>query len=174
MRRDLLRRSSSLLDHIITWTLTCTNTCAMQSSTSKVHEESSKCNDHALTLYTVNGDLLTYRKSKRPRARWAESETKEPGELKSKKIDPKQIPRIQAKQHVITSPIVPEIRKSYTAGECSTKQVMVQMIVVRIATARQLMYKRPEGRSSRERGPHRSLYMCIHTCAHVFTRICLF
>jgi len=37
MRKDLFRGSSSWLDHIITWTLTCTNKCAMQSSTSKVH-----------------------------------------------------------------------------------------------------------------------------------------
>jgi len=36
-RRDVLRGSSALLDHVITWNLTCTNTCTMQSSTSKVH-----------------------------------------------------------------------------------------------------------------------------------------
>ena len=36
-RRGLLRGSSASLDHIITWNLTCTNTCTMQSSTSKVH-----------------------------------------------------------------------------------------------------------------------------------------
>jgi len=46
-RRDLLRGSSASLDHIITWNLTCTNTCTMQSSTSKVHWVSAEYNDHA-------------------------------------------------------------------------------------------------------------------------------
>ena len=44
------------------------------------------------------------------------------------------------------------------AGECSAEQAMVQMIAVRVTTARKLMHKKPEGRSNRaqERGPHRS------------------
>ena len=33
---------------------------------------------------------------------------------------------------------------------------MVQMIAVRVTTARQLMHEEPEGRSNQERGPHRS------------------
>jgi len=33
---------------------------------------------------------------------------------------------------------------------------MVQMIAVRVTTARQLMHEKPEGRSNQERGPHRS------------------
>jgi len=45
MRRDLLRGSSASLDHIITWNLTCTNTCTMQSSTSKVHWVDAECNN---------------------------------------------------------------------------------------------------------------------------------
>ena len=61
-RRDLLRGSNASLDHIITWNLTCTNTCTMQSSTSKVHWVGAECNDHALISCTVGGDLLTYRK----------------------------------------------------------------------------------------------------------------
>ena len=81
-----------------------------------------------------------------------------PGELKLKKIDTKQLPRIQSKLNVITGPIAQEIRRSYTAGECSAEQAMVQMIAVRVTTARQLMHIKPEGRSNRaqERGPHRS------------------
>jgi len=62
-RRDLLRGSSTSLDHIITWNLTCTNACTMQRSTSKV---------------------LTYRKGQVVGGR--------PGELKLRKIDPKQLP----------------------------------------------------------------------------------
>jgi len=59
-RRDFLRRSSASLDHIITWNLTCKNTCTMQSSTSKVHLVGAECNDPALISCTVCGDLLTY------------------------------------------------------------------------------------------------------------------
>ena len=50
------------VDHIISWNLMCTNTCTMQSSTSKVHRVGAECNDHALISCTVGGDLLTYRK----------------------------------------------------------------------------------------------------------------
>ena len=79
------------------------------------------------------------------------------GELKLKKIDPKQLPRIRPKLNVITSPIAQEICRSYTAGECSAEQAMVQMIAVRVIAARQLMHRKPEGRSNRqERGSHRS------------------
>ena len=80
------------------------------------------------------------------------------GELKLKKIDPKQLPRIQSKLDVITSPIAQETRRSYTAGECSAEHAMVQMIDVRVTSARTLVHKNPEGRSNRaqERGPHRS------------------
>jgi endonuclease/exonuclease/phosphatase family metal-dependent hydrolase len=140
-RRDLLRGSSASLDHIITWNLTCANTCTMQSSTSKVHWVGAECNDHALISCTVGGDLLTYRKGQVVGGR--------PGELKLKKIDPKQLPRIQSKLNVITSPIAQETRRSYMAGECSAEQAMVQMIAVRVTTARKLMHEKPEGRSNR-------------------------
>ena len=43
------------------------------------------------------------------------------------------------------------------AGECSAEQAMVQMIAVRVTTARKLMHEKPEGRSNRqEQSPHRS------------------
>ena len=48
------------------------------------------------------------------------------GELKLKKIDPKQLPDIQLKLNVITSPIAQEIRRSYTAGECGAEQAAGQ------------------------------------------------
>jgi len=147
-RRDLLRGSSSSLDHIITGNLTCTNTCTMQSSTSKVHWVGAECNDHALISCAVGGNLLTYRKGQVVGGR--------PGELKLKKIDPKQLPRIQSKLNVITSPIAQENRRSYMAGECSAEQAMVQMVAVRVTTTRKLMHEKPEGRSNQERGPHRS------------------
>jgi len=44
-RRDLLKGSSASLDHIIKWNLTCTNTCTMQNSTSKVHCVGAEFND---------------------------------------------------------------------------------------------------------------------------------
>jgi len=76
-----------------------------------------------------------------------------PGELKLKKIDPKQLPHIKTKLNVITSPIAQEIRRSYTAGECSAEPAMVQMIAVRVTTVRQLMHRKPEGRSNRNKAP---------------------
>jgi len=88
----------------------------MQSSTSKIHLGGAECNDHALISCTVGGDLLTYHTGQVVGGR--------PGELKMKKIDP-QLPRIQSKFNVITSPISQETRRSYTAGECSAEQAMV-------------------------------------------------
>jgi len=38
----------------------------------------------------------------------------------------------------------------------SAEQAMVQMIAVRVTTTEKLMHEKPEGRSNRERGPHRS------------------
>ena len=79
------------------------------------------------------------------------------GELKLKEIDPKQLPRIQPKFNVTASTIAQEIRRSYTAGECSAEQAMVQMINVRVTTARQLMHrKRKVEATDQERGSHRS------------------
>ena len=49
---------------------------------------------------------------------------------------------------IITRPIAQETRRSYTAGECSAEQAMVQMIAVRVTTVRKLMHEKPEGRSN--------------------------
>jgi len=149
-RRDLIKRSSASLDHIITWNLPYMNTCTMQSPISKVHWVGAECNDHALISCTVGGDLLTYRKG--------QEGGRHPGELHLKKIDTKQIPRIQSRLNAITRPIAQETLKSYEAGECSAEQAMVHTIDTRVTTARTLMHKNPEGRSNRaqERGPHRS------------------
>ena len=100
----------------------------MQGSTSKVHWVGAECNDHAFVSCTVGGDLLTYRKGQVVGG--------QPGELKLKKIDPKQLPHTQPKLNVITSPTAKEMRRSYTAGECSAEQAMVQTIDVRVTTAR--------------------------------------
>ena len=110
----------------------------MQSATSKVHWVGAECNDHAFISCTVGGDLLTYRKGQVVGGR--------PGELKLKKIDPKQLPRIQSKLNVITSPLAQETRRSYMAGECSAEQAMVQMIAVRVTTARKLHRSREQVR----------------------------
>jgi len=109
----------------------------MQSSTSKVHLVGAEYNDHALISCTVDGNLLTYRKGQVVGGR--------AGELKLKKIDSKQLPRIRPRVNIITSPIAQEIRRSYTAGECSTEQAIMQMIAMRVTTARQLMHRKPEG-----------------------------
>ena len=93
-------QSSASLDHIITWNLTCTNTCTMQSSTRKVHWAGAECNNHVLISCTAGGDLLTYRKGQVVGGR--------PGEL----TYPKQLPRIQSKLSVITSPTAQETHKA--------------------------------------------------------------
>jgi len=73
------------------------------------HWVGAECNDHALIACAVGGDLLTYHKGQVVGGR--------PGELKLENVDSKQLPRIQPKLNVITSPIAQEISRSYTAGE---------------------------------------------------------
>ena len=90
-------------------------------------------------------NIVTYRKGQVLGGR--------PGELTLKKIDPKQLTRIQSKLNVITSPISQETRRSYSAGECSAEQAMVQMIAVRVTTARKLMHENLEGRSNQGTRP---------------------
>jgi len=103
----------------------------------KVHWVGVECNDHALISCTVGGNLLVYCKGQVVGGR--------PRELKLKKIDPNQLPHIQSELNVITSPIAQETRRSYTAGECSAKRAKVQMIAVRVTTARELMHEYLEG-----------------------------
>jgi len=86
--------------------------------------------------------LLTYRRGQVVGGR--------PGELKLKEIDPKELPCIQSKLIVITSPIAQETHRSYMEGECSAEQAIVQMIAVRVTTARKLMHENPECRSNRQ------------------------
>jgi len=75
-----------------------------------------------------------------------------------KKIDPKQLTRIQLKLNVITSKTAQETRTSYMAGECSAEQAMVQMIAVQVTTARKRMHEKPEGRSNQTKpGPPQKL-----------------
>ena len=60
---------------------------------SKVHWVGSERNDHALISCTVGGNLLAYQD---PEDR-AQNGGGRAGEVKLKKIDPKQLPRIQLK-----------------------------------------------------------------------------
>jgi len=76
-----------------------------------------------------------------------------PGELKLEKIDKKQLPRIQSKLNLITSPIAQETRRSYTAGECSAEQAILQMIVLQVTTARQLMLGNRKVEATRNEAP---------------------
>ena len=75
-----------------------------QSSTSKLHWVCAECNNHVLISCTAGGDLLTYRKGQVVSGR--------PGELTLRTIDPKQLPRIQSKLSVITSPTAQETHKA--------------------------------------------------------------
>ena len=104
-RRNLLKGSSTSLDYIITWNLTCTSTCTMQSSTSKVHWVGAECSDHALILCTVGGDFPTYRYFK------GQVVGGRPGELKLKKIAPNiggssSASSQSSASNVITSPLL--------------------------------------------------------------------
>jgi len=89
---------------------------------------------------------------------WAQDTGGRTGAIKAKKIDPKQIPRIQSKLDAIMRPIVQQIVTNINEGKC-IKEVGLRCVVEsRVATAGMLMQKNPLGRDNRaqERGPHRS------------------
>jgi len=80
------------------------------------------------------------------------------GSIKAKKIDPKQIPRIQSKLDVIMRPIAQQIIADINEGKCIKEVGLRGVVESRVATAGMLIHKNSLGRDNRarERGPHRS------------------
>jgi len=117
-----------------------------------VHWLGACANDYALISCTIDEQLLSYQD---PLARDPGGRT---GAIKTQKIDPKQIPRIQSKLDAIMRPIAQQIITDINEGKF-IKEVGLRCVVEsRVATAGLLMHKNPLGRDNRERerGPHRS------------------
>jgi len=117
-----------------------------------VHWLGACANDQALISCRIDDQLLSYQDP------WAQDPGGRTGAIKAKKIDPRQIPRIQSKLDAIMRPIAQQIITDINEGKC-IKQVGLRCVVdSRVATAEMLMHKNPLGRDNRarERGPHRS------------------
>ena len=101
---------------------------------------------------TIDEQLLSYQDP------WARDPGGRTGAIKAKKIDPKQIPRIQSKLDAIMRPIAQQIITDINEGKCIKEVGLRGVVESRVATAGMLMHKNPLGRDNRarERGPHRS------------------
>ena len=119
---------------------------------STVHWIGACANDHALISCTIDEQLLSYQDP------WARDPGGRTGAIKAKKIDPKQIPRIQSKLDAIMRPIAQQIITDINEGKCIKEVGLRGVVESRVATAGMLMHKNPLGRDNRarERGPHRS------------------
>jgi len=68
--------------------------------------------DHALISCTIDEQLLSYQDP------WARDSGGQTGAIKAKKIDPKQILRIQSKLDAIMRPIAQQIITDINKGKC--------------------------------------------------------
>jgi len=143
---------SATLDHIIMWNFSNDDTAEMPAPKSTVRWLGACVNDHALISYTIDEQLLSYQEP------WARDPGGRTGAIKAKKIDPKQIPRIQSKLDAIMRPIAQQIIADITEGKCFKEVGLRGVVESRVATAGMLMHKNALGRDNqaRERGPHRS------------------
>jgi len=104
-RKDLIGGASlddiknATFDHIITWNFSNDDTAEMPAPKSTVHWIGACANDHALISCTIDEQLLSYQDP------WAREPGGQTGAIKTKKIDPKQIPRIQSKLDAIMRPL---------------------------------------------------------------------
>jgi len=116
-RKDLMGGASlddiksATLDHIITWKFS-NDTAKMLAPKSTVHWLGACGNDHALISCTIDEQLLSYQDP------WARDPGGRTGAIKAKKIDPKQIPRIQSKLDAIMRPIAQQIITDINEGKC--------------------------------------------------------
>ena len=90
---------SATLDHIITWNFSNDDAAEMPAPKNTAHWIGACANDHALVSCRMDEQLLSYQDS------WARDPGGRTGSIKAKKIDPKQIPRIQSKLDAIMRPI---------------------------------------------------------------------
>jgi len=106
-RKDLMGGASlddiksATLDHIITWIFSSDDTTEMPTPKSTVHWVGVCANNHTLISCTIDEQLLSYQDP------WARDPGGRTGAIKAKKIDPKQILRIQSKLDAIMRPICP-------------------------------------------------------------------
>jgi len=119
---------------------------------STVHWLGACANDHALISCTIDEQLLSYQDP------WARDPGGQTGAIKAKKIDPKQIPRIQSKLDAIMRTIAQQIINDINEGKCIEETGLRCVVESRVATAGMLMRKNALGRDkrARERDPHRS------------------
>ena len=66
--------------------------------------------------------------------------------IKAKKIDPKQIPRIQSKLDAILRPIAQQIITDINEGKCIKEVGLRDVVESRVATVGMLMHKNPLGK----------------------------
>ena len=115
-RKDLMGGASlddiksATLDHIIAWNFFNHDTAEMPALKSTVHWLGACANDHALILCTIDEQLLSYQDP------WARNPGGRTGAIKAKKIDPKQMPRIQSKLDAIMRPIAQQIITDINEG----------------------------------------------------------
>ena len=103
-------------------------------------------------IVTIDEQLLSYQDP------WAQDPGGRKGAINVKKIDPRQILRIQSKLDAIMRPIAQQIINDINNGKCINEMGLRCVVESRVATAGMLMQKNPLGRDNRarERGPHRS------------------
>jgi len=143
---------SETLDHIIAWNFSNDDTAEMPAPKSTVHWFGACVNNHSLILCTIDEQLLSYEDP------WVRDPGGRTGAIKAKRIDPKQIPRIQSKFDAIMRPIAQQIITDINEGKCVKEVGLRGVVESRVVTAGMLMHKNPLGRDNRARecGPHRS------------------
>jgi len=143
---------SATLDHIITGNFFNDYMAKMPAPKSTVHWLGACANNHALISCTIDEQLMSYQDP------WARDPGGQTGAIKTKKIDPKQIPRIHSKLDAIMRLIAQQIIADINEGKCIKEVGLRGVVESRVATAGMLMHKNPLGRDNwaRECGPHRS------------------
>jgi len=157
-RKDLMGGASlddiksATFDHIIKWNFSNDDSAEMPAPKSTLHWLGACANDHALISCTIVEQLLSYQDP------WVRNPGGRTGAIKAKKIDPKQIPRIQSKIDAIMRPIAQQIITDINEGKCIKGMGLQCVVESRVATARMLMHTNPLGRDNRarERCPNRS------------------
>jgi len=124
----------------LTWNFSNGDTAEMPAPKSTVHWSGACANDHALISCTIDEQLLSYQDP------WARDPGGRTGAIKAKKIDPKQILRIQSKLDAIMRPIAQQIITEIDEGKYIQEMGLQCVVESRVATAGMLMQKNPLGR----------------------------
>jgi len=143
---------SATLDQIITLKFSNDDTAEMPALKSTVHWLGACVNDHALISCTIDEQLLSYQDP------WARNPEGRTGAIKAKKIDTKQIPRIQSKLDTMMRQIAQQIITDINEEKYIKEMGLRCVVESRFATAGMLVHKNLLGRDNRarEHGPHQS------------------